>query len=128
MSEHVEQGPAEADGSVPLKVWYDDPEHEDPNYGQDGESLMYDGGPGRDAWLAQMYHHLERLHMMARAKLGAGKVYEIRSKIPTNFGRNIGIAWYTVQAMQALDLVAEIPYPGEYCELGGYFFMGRFRS
>jgi hypothetical protein len=126
MSQHIEEI-AEEGGITKLRIWYDDPENEDPMFGEDGEQIMHEGH-GRDAWLAQMYHHLGKLKMQARAKLGAGKVYEIRAKIPTNFGMNVGVAWYTTKAMQALELVDEKPYPGVHNELGGYMFMGRMKT
>jgi hypothetical protein len=129
---HIEELGPDGKGAVDLKIWYDDPENEDPNFGQDGDIIDYDAKSeypgGRDAWLAQMHTHLQTLKAQALERLGPGKVYEIRSKIPTDFGRSLGVAWYTIKAMQALELVDEKPYPGVYNELGGYFFMGRFKT
>ena len=130
MSQHIEEV-GEEGGVTKLRIWYDDPETEDPSFGEIGEAISYEpeaGKGSRDGWLAQMHTHVEMLKADAARKLGPGKVYELRAKIPTNFGRNLGVAWYSLKSMSVLELVDEKPYPGVHNELGGYMFMGRLRT
>lgn len=86
------------------------------------------GYDSHDAWLAGMADHLSALHAAAVAQLPSGTVYEIRSAIPTDFGRSVGVAWYHVPKMQQMELVAMKGYPGVLNELGGFVLMGRVRT
>lgn len=70
-------------------------------------------------------HRVEEfLHSRARRALPVGTAYEIRVKIPTDFGRNRGMAWYTSPEVRAQLPVEQTPYPGRVNYLGGYMSMG----
>jgi hypothetical protein len=121
-------------------VTYDTPE-ENPAYLEDGQCIetgahwvvlkqLTDLTP--DAfWNAGVHQVIARLHELAKEKLGPGRVYEIRGKIPTNYGRSRGLAWYTSHWMQEETETRPfeaIDYPGRVNELGGDMFLGRFKT
>lgn len=81
----------------------------------------------RKDWLADVEKHVEYLHARAKACLKRGSQYEIRSKIPTNYGINLGIAWYSNPSINTYPLCKAEAYPGTHNRLGGYGFMGVFR-
>jgi hypothetical protein len=103
---------SEADEKGNFKVTYDTPE-EDPAYKQDGEAI-------------EVSDVLDLLHAKAKARLSSGTVYEIRGR--EEHATKFGLAWYTVYEMQAWPLEAAIPYPGRHNPLGGYMYLGRFKT
>ena len=125
------------DGGV-ITVTYDTPE-EHPSYREDGQSIET-GDTGVVLkqltnltpdlfWNFGVSEIIGKLHELAREKLGPGVVYEIRGKIPTNYGRSRGLAWYTSHWMQSdAEPPFEMPYPGKLNELGGYMIIGRFKT
>lgn len=126
---------SDADEKGNFKVWYDTPD-ENPNYREDGEMIELAGSDITVGTLAKCsprefdgdaHNIIQRLHTMACEKLGAGTVYEIRAKIPTNYGRGRGLAWYTTHWLQTAPLEEALPYPGKINELGGYMYLGRFK-
>jgi len=122
------------DGSV--QVSYDSPE-DNPNFGECGNAienvnervtLLELGRASIDKFERDMPRHIEMLHEMARKKLPPGTVYDLRAKIPSDYGRNRGVAWYHVAAMKDWPVTGAIPYPGTRNELGGYMQLGTFRT
>jgi len=80
------------------------------------------------AWLRDMPKHLEQLHIWAREALPPGTVYEIRGRIPGDYGRTQGVAWYHEPEMADWEVTGPIPWPGEKTPLGGYMRLGTFRT
>ncbi len=122
------------DGSV--RVSYDPPE-DNPNFGECGGaiensseclSLRELGRASVSEFERDMPQHLEMLHEMARKKLPPGTVYELRGKIPSDYGRSRGVAWYHIDAMGDWPVTGAIPYPGTKNQLGGYMQLGTFRT
>jgi hypothetical protein len=122
------------DGS--FRVTYDSPE-ENPNFGECGNSIDNEGGhvtlkelgpASVEKFERDMPQHIEMLHQMAREKLPPGTVYDIRGKIPSDYGRSRGVAWYHVDAMKDWPVTGPIPYPGTLNGLGGYMQLGTFRT
>jgi hypothetical protein len=135
VSEHIEEVPDGKGGAV-LKIWWDSPE-ENPSYGEKGQAITIRDNDlvveklmpmGTEDFDRSAAHIIDRLHQLARAELGPGVIYEIRGKIPNNYGRGRGLAWYTCAWVQKEKdaLMGPISYPGELNELGGYMFLGRF--
>jgi hypothetical protein len=127
---------SEPDKDGNITVLYDTPE-EDPSYREDGQCIEIDLDRQVIATLcrtncvefdAQADQIIEKLHAMAAEKLAPGTIYEIRGKIPTDFGRGRGLAWYTSHWMQETEPTAAIPYPGKSNELGGYMYLGTFKA
>jgi hypothetical protein len=117
-------------------VTYDTPE-DNPAYLEDGECIEINDGRLVSAVLepigprefdAQADQIILRLHAMAAAKLEAGTIYEIRGKIPSNYGRGRGLAWYTNHWLQETPPAGAVPYPGRCNELGGYMYLGTFKA
>lgn len=55
----------------------------------------------------------------------------MRGKIPTDYGRNKGLAWYSAGWMQSpmfKEPLGAISYPGRLNELGGYMILGVFKT
>jgi hypothetical protein len=131
------------DGSI--RVEYDTPE-EDPSHREDGQAIEHepvvtelDEGESftiqaftdshRKRWMRAIPHHVEELIRRAREKLKPGVIFEIRAKIPTDYGTRLGVAWYTNHDLQSGEPDPELlPYPGKMNELGGYCYMGRLRA
>lgn len=116
---------------------YDPPESA-PWYGELGEAICY-GPDSRDewkergiadraAWVAAMPQHLTELHDRAKQALPPGTVHELRGKVPTNYGRDVGVAWYHLPEMKDWEVTGAVPWPGEFHRLGGYFKLGTFRT
>jgi len=121
-----------------LKVWYDDPEHEDPNWGERGNAfpVAYDS-PGVENVIGWAIHEAEQ-------KLPPGSVYEIRGKLKPSAGKSDysrrkwtkaqrtedwGVAWYFLPAMRDWPLMTRVPYTeGIESELGGYLIIARLRT
>lgn len=135
MSEHIEEVD-DGQGGKNLRIWWDTPE-EDPSYGERGQAIAIQDldllvqklmPMGTEEFDRSAPFIIDRLHKLAREELGSGALYEIRGKVPTNYGRGRGLAWYTSAAMQTLEVTGPRAYPGLYNELGGYSFLGRFRT
>jgi len=62
----------------------------------------------------------------ARKTMGKGVVIEIRMKIPSDFGRNNGIAWYTNNIIMS-KRPEKISKP-VLNTFGGYIYCGRIRT
>lgn len=135
MSEHLREIP-DGEGGAVLEMYYDSPE-EAPNYGEKGQAITIRDNDLVVEKLMPMATEdfdrgaqfiIDRLHTLAKAELGSGVVYEIRGKIPNNYGRGRGLAWYTLASMQELEVTGPRAYPGLVNELGGYAFLGRFKT
>ena len=61
----------------------------------------------------------------AKDWLPKGTKYELRIKIPTNFGRDRGIAWYTNGRVTREKFNADYHRNPELDRLGGYFLLER---
>lgn len=62
----------------------------------------------------------------AEHTLRDGTVFEVRGKIPSDYGRDCGVAWYHTDEIQELPLVALKRYEdAEYKPLGGFMFLAR---
>ena len=132
MAQHIDPVP---DKEGYFNVRYDDPT-EDPHFGEQAESV--ENCHSRERLVLREMPHCMAFEkpeqivgfLMARAgeKLPPGTVFEIRAKIPSDYGRAQGLCWYTVAAMQSWPLEPYIPYPGRVIDLGGYLYLGRFKT
>jgi hypothetical protein len=96
---------------------------------------LWEGGEAIDYHLSAMHlsaeehaafrEHLARdLVQMARAKLPKGRRFDIRAKLPGDYGRRHGMAWYTNDFMQTdpkweiSDICQPVYLPGQgYCHV-----------
>lgn len=68
----------------------------------------------------------EFLHADAEQSLKPGQRYELRRKIPDNYGRSHGMAWYRNAAMDKRDEWGRVPIKPELA--GGYYLVGEFTT
>jgi hypothetical protein len=64
---------------------------------------------------------IQRLRQEADLRLPRGLYYEIRAKIPTDFGRDKGLAWYHAPGMYSEEPNLRIIPAGGYYRVGGFY-------
>jgi len=140
--ESVPRKPGDPEDESRFNVWYDDPEKEDPNWGQQGQSF----------YMPYDFRFVEETITLiiedAEKHLPPGTVFEIRGKQPpepdgvdTDFGRihmteqemndRWGVAWYHERAMHddPKPLMPRVPVrDAEYISLGGYLLIARLKT
>lgn len=66
------------------------------------------------------------LHEDAAKTLPANMRYELRAKVPTNYGRSKGMSWYRNDAMDATETWGDCPATPRYIEDQGCRLVGQF--
>lgn len=54
--------------------------------------------------------------------------FELRRKIPENYGRTHGMAWYRNDAMDKAETWGNVPATPSYAAAGGYYLVGEYTT